>query len=75
MSYIRHKTTTYPQVIQSKMIAIKVINMLLEGPIRGLESTIDLVCAGVLIQDIHSLIGCYHSYQQAVDNYDADCIT
>ena len=75
MSYIRHKTGTYPQVIQSKMIAIKVIHMPLERLVRGLEAPNGLVCARVLNQVIHRVSGCYHFYPQAVDNYGAGCIT
>ena len=74
MSYIRHKTGTYTQVIQSKMIATKVIHMPLERTRTPLESMIVLLCARVFIRDIHNLIGCYHFYPQAVDNYDVGCI-
>ena len=74
MSYIRHKTTTYPQVIQSKMIAVKVIHMPLECVRGGLEWPIILVCVRVSNKVIHRVIGCYHFYPQAVDNYDAGCI-
>ena len=48
--------------------------MPLEWPIRYLESPHGLVCAGVLIQVIHRVSGCYHFYPQVVDNYDVDCI-
>ena len=74
MSYIRQKTGTYAQVIQSKTIADKVMHMPLERVLRYLESTIVLVCARVLNQVFHRLIGCYHFYAQAVDNYGAGCI-
>ena len=46
----------------------------LERTIRHLESTIVSRVPMVLIQDFHRLIGCYHFYPQAVDNYDRDCI-
>ena len=75
MSYIRQKTGTYTQVIQSKMIAIKVIHMPLKRVLRHLEPPNDLVCAGIFIRDIHRVSGCYHFYPQAVDNYDVGCIT
>ena len=74
MSYIRHKTSTYQQVIQSKMIAVKVMHMPLEGLEWGLEAPIALLCAGIFIRDIHRVSGCYHFYPQAVDNYDVGCI-
>ena len=74
MSYIRHKTGTYTQVIQSKMIAIKVMHMPLECTRTPLEAPIDLVCARVLNQVIHRVSGRYHFYAEAVDNYGAGCI-
>ena len=74
MSYIRHKTGTYPQVIQSKMIAIKVIHIPLGGLLRSLEEPNGLVCARVLNQVIHRVSGCYHFNSQVVDNYDVDCL-
>ena len=74
MSYVLYKTGTYQQVIQSKMIANKVIHMPLEWPAWGLEAPIALLCAGIFIRDIHRVSGCYHFYPQAVDNYAVGCI-
>ena len=70
LSYVLYKTSTYPQVIQSKMIAIKVIHMPLQRVLRHLEWPNVLTCSGVLNKDIHRVSGCYHFYPQAVDNYN-----
>ena len=51
------------------------MHMPLERVLRYLESTIVLVCAGVLNQVIHRVSGCYHFNSQGVDNYDVGCIT